>query len=98
MRAVWRLIGAVETINGEDYMMIKEVDVKPRIGNMHYYATGLFPDPDVNQFTVEFINQNWAYLVDQFFPVTKQAWEPIMLEMTNNIFGKVPFRRLMPKE
>lgn len=98
VRAVWRILGTVQTVNGEDYMVIKDVDVKPRIGNMKYYATGLFPDPDLNQFTVEFINQNWQYLVEQFFPVTKQAWEPIMLELTNNIFGKVPYNRLLPKD
>lgn len=85
-------------IDGEEYMMIREVDVKQKIGNMKFSAAGLFPDPDLNQLAVEFLNQNWQYLVDQFFPITKQAWEPVMLDVTNSIFGKVPFNRLMPKK
>lgn len=90
--------GVIETRAGEDYMIIKSFDMRPKIKNMKVYATGLFPDPDVNQFAVEFLNHNWEILFEQMYPYTRQVWEPVMVGAINKIFGRVPFRRLMPKE
>lgn len=92
------MTGVIETVDGEEYMMIKSFDMLPTIQNLKVYATGLFPDPDVNQFAVEFLNQYWRSLYEQLYPYTRQVWEPVILGAINNIFGRVPFRRLMPKE
>lgn len=79
-------------------MMIKRLDVKPKIENLYIYATGVFPDPDLNTFALEFLNQVWRELYEQVFVQTKQIWEPIAVDVFNKIFGRVPFRRLMTKE
>lgn len=87
----------METKNGVTFMKIKSFNVLPKITHMKLFATGLFPDPDLTQFAVEFLNQNWKFLVEQFFPITKRAWEPIILEIANEIFGKIPYDDILPK-
>lgn len=93
----WKMDGFVERRNGEDYMKIKGFDMIPKIQNMKVSATGLFPDPDVNQFAVEFLNQYWELLYKQFYPATRGVWEPVILNTVNKIFDRVPYRRLLPK-
>lgn len=60
--------------------------------------TGLLPDPDVNAFVLEFINQNWRSLSGILIGQTKAIWEPLHLDIINILFKKVPFRQLMPEE
>lgn len=88
----------VESINGEDYIKIKGFDTKPKIQNFKLYATGLFPDPDLNQFALEFLNTYWELFYEQVFPETKQIWQPIVIDLFNKIYGRYPYRRILPKE
>lgn len=98
VKGVWKLRGSVESPHhGKTYMKIKSFNVVPKIKSMKFYATGLFPDPDLTQLAVEFLNQNWRFLLEQFFPITKRAWEPIVLEVANRIFDQIPYDDLLPK-
>lgn len=35
--------------NGEIYMKMNSFDMKPNIGNLVIYATGMFPDPELSR-------------------------------------------------
>lgn len=35
--------------NGEIYMRMNSFDMKPTIGNLVIYATGMFPDPELSR-------------------------------------------------
>ncbi|XP_063701013.1 uncharacterized protein LOC134831264 [Culicoides brevitarsis] len=95
----WKFLGEIETIDNEDYMIFKKFDLDNlQMKGMSINATGLFPDPDVNAFVLEFVNQYWETLYKQILPQVKSAWEPITLGYVNKIFGRIPFRRLFPKE
>lgn len=80
-------------------MIFKKFDLDNlQIRGMNINATGLFPDPDVNAFVLEFVNQYWESLYQQILPQLKSVWEPITLGSINKIFSRVPYRRLLPKK
>lgn len=80
-------------------MIIKALELSNFIvQNMHFDVSGLFPDPDVNEFAVAFLNQVWESVYQQILPQLKSVWEPATLDIVNKIFGRVPYRRLLPKE
>uniref|UniRef100_A0A336KVT5 CSON001102 protein n=1 Tax=Culicoides sonorensis TaxID=179676 RepID=A0A336KVT5_CULSO len=97
--STWKMYGKIETVNGEDYMMIKAFEVaKLDIKNMEFNATGIFPEPELNEFVVQFVNQYWSTFYHQLLPQARSMYEPIVLEAINKVFARVPFRRLMPKD
>jgi Haemolymph juvenile hormone binding protein (JHBP) len=51
-----------------------------------------------DKFANDFFNQNWRVLYKEMIPETKRQWEPILLEITNKLFGQIPFRRLLLKD
>ncbi|XP_052868331.1 putative beta-carotene-binding protein [Anopheles cruzii] len=93
----WQLSGEVTERNGEQYMEINSFDMSPEVGNMKIYATGLFPDPELNDIALEFVNQYWPMIYKEMLPNSRQVWEPVMVEIVNKIFLRVPYRRLLPK-
>ncbi|XP_055598035.1 putative beta-carotene-binding protein [Uranotaenia lowii] len=97
VKVTWKFVGRVAERNGEQYMMIENFDMNPEVGDMKIYATGLFPDPGLNQVALDFVNQYWPMLYKQMLPETRQTWEPIMLDLLNKMFNRVPYRRLLPK-
>lgn len=78
-------------------MIIKTLDLANfHVENIHFDIGGLFPDPDVNEFAVAFLNQVWESVYRQILPQLKSIWEPATLDMINKIFSRVPYRRLLP--
>lgn len=80
-----------------DYMAVKKLDANPRTRNMKIFATGLVPDPDINQLAVDFVNTYWDEVYVQFFMQTRPTWEPFLLDIVNKFFAKIPFERLLPQ-
>lgn len=93
---MWRMNAKLEVRDGENYMVVQSVDVAPIVGNLKIYATGIFPDGVLNQIALDFINEYWPYYYQQVLPETRKTWEPILVNAVNQIFNRVPFRRLMP--
>ncbi|XP_058447268.1 putative beta-carotene-binding protein [Malaya genurostris] len=93
----WKFSGRTYERNGEQYMLIDKFDMSPNVGDMKIYATGLFPDPGLNQVALDFVNQYWPALYKEMLPETRRSWEPIMLDIMNKMFNRVPYRRLLPK-
>uniref|UniRef100_A0A336MIK3 CSON001100 protein n=1 Tax=Culicoides sonorensis TaxID=179676 RepID=A0A336MIK3_CULSO len=95
----WKFLGKTETIENEEYMIINSLDLANFVvQNMHFDISGLFPDPDVNEFALAFLNQVWQSVYQQILPQLKSVWEPATLDMVNKIFARVPYRRLLLKE
>lgn len=79
--------------------MIKAFEVAELdIQKMNFNATGIFPEPELNAFVIEFVNQYWKSFYKQILPQARSMYEPIVLEAINKVFARVPFRRLMPKD
>lgn len=95
---MWKMSAQLETRNGEDYMKVQSVNIVPAVGHMKVFATGIFPDPILNQLALDFINEYWPYYYQQMLPETRKSWEPILVNAVNQIFNRVPFRRLMSIE
>ncbi|XP_058818965.1 putative beta-carotene-binding protein [Topomyia yanbarensis] len=93
----WKISGRTVDRNGEQYMLIDKFDMSPEVGDMKIYATGLFPDPGLNQVALDFVNQYWPSLYKEMLPETRRSWEPIMLDVINKMFNRVPYRRILPK-
>lgn len=93
-----KILGNIQTINQTDYMLVKTFDVSGvDLKNFKVNMTGLLPDPDLNTFALEFINQNWKALYADVVVQTRAIWEPIFLSLINCFFERVPFEQLMPK-
>uniref|UniRef100_A0A182NFB0 Haemolymph juvenile hormone binding protein n=1 Tax=Anopheles dirus TaxID=7168 RepID=A0A182NFB0_9DIPT len=94
----WTMAGQVQERDGEEYLVIESFDMTPEVGNMKIFATGLFPDPELNTIALEFVNQYWPMIYKELLPNSRQVWEPVMVELVNKIFARVPYRRLLPKQ
>lgn len=93
-----KMSGELITRNNEQYMQIYAFDFRePVVGNMKIFATGMTPDAATNQIILDFMNAYWPYVYQQLLPETKTTWEPIMIDSINQVFSRVPFRRLMPE-
>lgn len=78
-------------------MKISAVDLKkPKIDKLSIHITGLFPDPTLNQFVEEFLNQNWELVYEEVFPYTRAVWQPSFMDIVSAFFDKVPFDQLFP--
>ncbi|CAO1325915.1 unnamed protein product [Diamesa serratosioi] len=93
-----KLKGSVVSVDGEDYMKMSSFDSVPTVGEMKVSATGLFPDPQLNQVAIDFVNQYWPIMYEEMLPETRKAWEPIVLGILNKFFLTVPYKRLLLKD
>lgn len=93
----WKISGHTTQRQGEEYLVIDKFNMSPEVGDMKVFATGLFPDPGMNQVALDFVNQYWPSLYKQMLPETRRTWEPLMIDMFNKMFNRVPYRRLLPK-
>lgn len=97
IHGTFQMSGNTTIIDGLEYMVIQVVNpMKVELNGFNAQLTGLFPDPDLNAFLVEFINQNWRALYQPFLTSTKMAWAPIFLGIANKIFKQVPYNILLP--
>lgn len=98
--STYKLLGKVnKTSIEDDFISVRGFDITNLdTKQMMFDATGLFPDPDVNKFGIEFVNQHWRFLFDQLVPEVKKIWGPVCVNVANNFFENVPYSRLMPKK
>lgn len=97
MTASFKFNGILESLSdGEDYMIIKSAKINGvSMHKMKLRGTGLFPDPDLNSAVVEILNETWETLLQQIFPRFKSSWDPIIVQLINRFFERVPFRLLI---
>lgn len=76
-------------------MKIISANAIPTVGYLKLYATGISPDPALTQFALDFVNGYWPNYYQSMVAETRNSWEPILVNAVNQIFDRVPFRRLM---
>ncbi|XP_013099806.1 uncharacterized protein LOC106082045 [Stomoxys calcitrans] len=81
--------------DGRSYVRITKFNIDPEIGNMRVSATGLVPDPILNDALVELANQNWRQAYKSVIPETRSTWEPLVLKYINDLFDHLPFDLLV---
>lgn len=84
--------------DGQRYIRLTKFNIEPTLGNMRFYATGLMPDPLLNDAVVEFVNQNWRTAYKPIISETRSTWEPEFLKLSNEYFSHLPFDSLLLKE
>ncbi|XP_030377198.1 uncharacterized protein LOC115626085 [Scaptodrosophila lebanonensis] len=89
MRA--RPTGELYERDGHTYLRLTKIETEPRVGDMRINASGLVPDPALNDVILDFINQYWRQLYQAMLPETLAAWQPLMLKSANDFFGALPF-------
>ncbi|XP_037959592.1 uncharacterized protein LOC119688965 [Teleopsis dalmanni] len=84
--------------DGHTYLRLTSFDSQPEVGDMHIYATGLVPDPNLNTLLLDYVNQYWRPIYTAMLPETRSTWEPFMLQTANDILSKTPFDMFVTKK
>jgi len=87
--------GDIITVDGKEYVKLTRFDVSPQFGDLKVFATGIFPDPELNRMTLEFVNQYWPFLVREIMPQAKKTIEPVLIEEANKFLLHVPLRKML---
>ncbi|XP_063706478.1 uncharacterized protein LOC134835528 [Culicoides brevitarsis] len=95
--ATFKFNGVLQTLDdGEDYMIVKSANfTKVVMEEMKLNGTGLLPEPELNEVVVQILNEIWEMLLQNIFPRFKASWDPIIVDLLNCFFEKVPFNMLM---
>ncbi|XP_031616969.1 uncharacterized protein LOC116336905 [Contarinia nasturtii] len=92
---VSRTEGDIIEVNGKEYVKITKFDVSPQFGDLKVFATGLFPDPELNRVTLEFVNQYWPFMVKEMMPQARATIEPLLIDEANKFLLHVPIRKML---
>uniref|UniRef100_A0A336LBX9 CSON007790 protein n=1 Tax=Culicoides sonorensis TaxID=179676 RepID=A0A336LBX9_CULSO len=93
-----KILGKIIKRNETEYVDIHTAKISDvSIDNLKVDINGLLPEPELDQFAVEFVNQNWRALYEQLVPRASGAWEPIYFNVTKTIFDQIPLNELMPE-
>ncbi|ALC38395.1 CG5867 [Drosophila busckii] len=92
-----RALGELYEREGHSYLRLSKLESEPKVGDMRLYASGLVPDPALNDVILNFINQYWQQLYQAMLPETVAIWEPLMLKVANDFFAALPFDLIITK-
>lgn len=98
MTVALKFYNEIVTFNNEEYMISKAFEIGDSdIREVKIKANGIFPDPELNAFVVEFMNKYWHSTYRLLLSYTKSSYEPLVIEEINKFLGRVPLRRLFLK-
>ncbi|KAH8381123.1 hypothetical protein KR200_002530 [Drosophila serrata] len=90
--------GEIYTKEGHRYFRLKNIDTKPKIGDLVIKANGIFADPELDQIALNVANQYWRDIYGIMLPETRQYWQPLVLRMFNEALELVPIDQFLPEE
>ncbi|KAH8412435.1 hypothetical protein KR009_002017 [Drosophila setifemur] len=82
--------GEIHEKDGHRYLRLKNIDTKPKIGDLHIKANGIFQDPELDEIALNVANQYWRDIYGIMLPETRQYWQPLLLRMFNEALELVP--------
>ncbi|XP_075149771.1 uncharacterized protein LOC142223806 isoform X2 [Haematobia irritans] len=88
-------IGVLYERDGHLFLKWTKIHVEPTLGDMKIYATGLVPEPALNNALLEIINSNWRILYRSVVTSTQSTWEPIIKNYYNEFLSHLPFDALI---
>ncbi|XP_073821188.1 uncharacterized protein isoform X2 [Musca autumnalis] len=81
--------------DGHTFMSLTGLNLDPTLGDMKIYASGLVPDPALNNALLEIVNSQWRIIYRSVVTSTRSTWQPIVVNYTNNFFSHLPFDLLI---
>ncbi|KAH8308127.1 uncharacterized protein Jhbp13 [Drosophila kikkawai] len=90
--------GEIYTKDGHRYFRLKNIDTKPKIGDLVIKANGIFADPELDQIALNVANQYWRDIYGIMLPETRQYWQPLVLRMFNEALELVPIDQFLNEE
>ncbi|CAG9797873.1 unnamed protein product [Chironomus riparius] len=91
----WTIKGKIEERDGEQFMKIVLFDVLPEAKELVFGTSDVFPNEQLNDLFIGFINQNWKIFYNVMIGETRKQWEPVFRNVTNKFFEQIPFRKLV---
>ncbi|XP_075235653.1 protein takeout-like isoform X2 [Lycorma delicatula] len=93
----WNLIGSPVTKDGEKFMRIDRLSVRPEVGNLKVHASNLINDnPELSQVALAFVNRFWKVLYQEMLPYAEESFDKILRQLVNKVFLKIPYDQLFP--
>uniref|UniRef100_A0A034WBE7 Circadian clock-controlled protein n=1 Tax=Bactrocera dorsalis TaxID=27457 RepID=A0A034WBE7_BACDO len=83
--------GTFYEADGHRFVRMRRFDAEPKVGDFKLSATGVFPDPTLNELAVNIVNQYWRQIFQVFLPETRQYWGPLLLQQLNEVMSVVPY-------
>uniref|UniRef100_A0A1I8PYJ1 Uncharacterized protein n=1 Tax=Stomoxys calcitrans TaxID=35570 RepID=A0A1I8PYJ1_STOCA len=77
--------------DGHRFLKLTKINLDPTLGDMKIHATGLVPEPALNDALLDIINSNWRIVYKSVVSSTSSTWEPIVLNYSNEFFSHLPF-------
>jgi len=93
--SIFKIKGKFEQIKGNVYLRITDVDLDPKFSNIKLFASGLFPDPELNRVMLELVNQYLPLINKEIIDDTKNVWEPLLLKEANKFLLNVPVNKIL---
>ncbi|XP_037960028.1 probable serine/threonine-protein kinase DDB_G0277071 [Teleopsis dalmanni] len=73
------------------FVRLTKFEADPKINDMKFQASGIFPEPTLNELVVNVINQYWRQIMRIMLPETRNYWAPMLLQVLNEALTVVPF-------
>ncbi|XP_053959986.1 uncharacterized protein LOC128864379 [Anastrepha ludens] len=83
--------GGFYDADGHRFVRMTKFDADPKVNDFKFLASGVFPDPTLNELAVNIINQYWRQIFQAFLPETRKYWGPMLLQQINDIMSVVPY-------
>ncbi|XP_017479810.1 PREDICTED: circadian clock-controlled protein-like [Rhagoletis zephyria] len=83
--------GGFYEADGHRFVRMTKFDAEPKVKDFKLSASGLFPDPTLNELALNIVNQYWRQIFQVFLPETRQYWGPMLLRQINQIMSVVPY-------
>ncbi|XP_050319977.1 uncharacterized protein LOC126752967 [Bactrocera neohumeralis] len=83
--------GTFYEADGHRFVRMSRFHAEPKVGDFKLSATGVFPDPTLNELAVNIVNQYWRQIFQVFLPETRQYWGPMLLQQLNDVMSVVPY-------
>lgn len=90
--------GYLVKVNGEDYLRVHKVGLRPKVGTMKIYASNLVNgNPELSAMALAFANQFWKPLYEEMLPYVEEGFDKIFRNYINKYTMKVPYDTMFPK-
>ncbi|KAJ9577458.1 hypothetical protein L9F63_005959 [Diploptera punctata] len=89
--------GKLEKRNGEDYLLVNDINFDTEMKNSHVQLNNLFNgDKVLGEATNKVFNENWREIFVTYKHIVEEAVGELSKNLANKVFIKFPFKELYP--